>query len=92
MTCSEYLSISPGLSKRLYDRYHLNMLVEAGYMTGKIAMNAPVISKLTWQGHELLDDIRAPDIWAKTKEKPKWFPDLVLRLCGNSPKVRLRKS
>ncbi|MGC2742832.1 MAG: DUF2513 domain-containing protein [Candidatus Angelobacter sp.] len=71
--------------------YHLNMLVEAGYITGKIAMAMPVISKLTWQGHELLDDIRDPDIWAKTKEKAKAISGIGIALMWELAKAEIKK-
>jgi hypothetical protein len=48
--------------------YHLTLLVEAGMVEGRTAMRMPIISKLTWQGHEFLDDIRSPEIWRKAKE------------------------
>lgn len=28
----------------------------------------PFISHLTWEGHDLLDSIRDPETWAKTKK------------------------
>jgi DNA-binding PadR family transcriptional regulator len=71
--------------------YHLNMLIEAGYITGKIGMDAPVISKLTWQGHELLDDIRDPDIWDKTKEKAKMVSGIGVALMWELAKGELKK-
>lgn len=54
--------------------YHLVMLVEAGFLAGNTKLAATgqiIISKLTWKGHELLDDIRDPEIWRKTKERAK---------------------
>lgn len=71
--------------------YHLTMLVEAGYVTGQIAMDAPVISKLTWQGHELLDDIRDLDIWNKTKEKAKMVSGIGIALMWELAKGELKK-
>ena len=54
--------------------YHVVMLVEAGFLVGNIKLanvGQIVISKLTWNGHEFLDDIRDPEIWRKTKERAK---------------------
>lgn len=54
--------------------YHVVMLIEAGFLVGNTKMaraGAVVVSKLTWKGHELLDDIRDPEIWEKTKERAK---------------------
>lgn len=54
--------------------YHLVLLVEAGFLEGNIKLARTgqiVISKLTWDGHEFLDDIRDPEIWQKAKERAK---------------------
>ena len=32
-------------------------------------MRMPLVSGLTWQGHEFLDTVRDPEIWRKTKER-----------------------
>jgi hypothetical protein len=71
--------------------YHLNMLVEAGFVTGQATMDAPLVSKLTWKGHELLDDIRDPDIWAKTKEKAKAVAGIGIALMWELAKGELKK-
>jgi hypothetical protein len=50
--------------------YHLVMLVDAGFLIGNTrlaSLGDIVVSKLTWQGHEFLDSVRDPAIWAKTK-------------------------
>jgi hypothetical protein len=50
------------------------MLVEAGFLAGNMkqaGIGEIVISKLTCNGHEFLDDIRDPEIWHKTKERAK---------------------
>jgi hypothetical protein len=60
-------------------RYQLVLLVEAGFLIGNVKLantNLPVfgpivVARLTWQGHEFLDDIRDPQIWGKTKERAK---------------------
>jgi len=54
--------------------YYLVMLVEAGFLVGNTRLAGTgqiVISKLTRQGHEFLDDISDPEIWLKTKERAK---------------------
>ena len=60
--------------------YHVRMLVEGGFVKGNVAGEMPVISKLTWQGHEFLDDIRDQDIWDKTKERAKGLASVGLTL------------
>jgi hypothetical protein len=51
--------------------YHLNLLVEEGFVTGRTTTDMPIISKLTWQGHEFLDTVRDGEIWKLTKESAK---------------------
>jgi len=61
--------------------YHLDMLKMAGFIVGgstntivvEIDKNPTSVAvlELTWQGHELLDDIRDPEIWRKTKNRAK---------------------
>ena len=52
-------------------RYHINMLIDAGLVKGEMVYGGPIISKLSWAGHEFVDVIRDPDIWEKTKEGAK---------------------
>ncbi len=62
--------------------YRCSILNEAGlisYYKGDYAddeLNAFIVSRLTWQGHELLDNIREETIWKRTKEiiKAKGLP------------------
>ncbi|MCI4678960.1 DUF2513 domain-containing protein [Rhodoblastus acidophilus] len=49
--------------------YHLNLIKEAGFINCPAeAMTHLYFSGLTWQGHDFLDSIRDPEIWAKTKK------------------------
>jgi len=53
--------------------YHRALIIEAGLGKGMISEgaygmpNAVVIHRLTWEGHEYLDTIRADTVWEKTK-------------------------
>lgn len=52
--------------------YHLILLHEAGFIEGRRldAIGADsqfYVDRLTWSGHEFLDDIRDPEIWRRTK-------------------------
>ncbi len=49
-------------------RYHLKMLIEEEIVRGQVRGVTPIISGLTWQGHEFLDTIRDGEIWRRTKE------------------------
>jgi len=50
--------------------YHLNLIVEAGLIdTGGLrAMEGIGFRALTWAGHDFVDSIRNPEVWAKTKQ------------------------
>lgn len=50
--------------------HHLDLLIEQGFIEGKSGMETiPVLKKLTWNGHEFLDNIKNDDVWSKTKER-----------------------
>lgn len=70
--------------------YHLTMLVEAGMIKGNTTMEVPVISKLTWEGHEFLDDIRDPDIWHKTKERVKGLSSVGIAFIWEIAKAEIK--
>ena len=50
---------------------HVQMLEEAGYVDGASYESVPMIVRLTWDGHEFLDSIRDPKVWAKVTGKLK---------------------
>jgi Hypothetical protein (DUF2513) len=60
--------------------YHLTLLIEAGFVIGNTGMEMPVISRLTWEGHEFCDNIKDAGIWAKTKERMKDLPGVGLKV------------
>ena len=53
--------------------YHLNLVREAGLTEpyDNQGMTEFVFSGMTWQGHDLLDSIRDPVVWSKTKDAAK---------------------
>jgi hypothetical protein len=57
--------------------YHVMLLKEAGYIDailkpseGDILFGG-LIKRLTWEGHEFLDNIREQSVWNKVKDKIK---------------------
>jgi len=50
--------------------YHLNLIVEAGFLTthGRMMSGAVLFDRLTWAGHDFVDSVRSPEVWAKTKK------------------------
>lgn len=50
--------------------YHLIILMEGGLVAGKMT-TPPLVTRLTWQGHEFLDTFRDGETWKLTKESAK---------------------
>jgi len=72
--------------------YHLTLLVDEGFVDGRVGMERmPAISKLTWKGHEFLDDIRDPGIWGKTKERLKGLPSVAVAVIAEIAKAEIKK-
>ena len=74
--------------------YHLRLLFEAGFVegaAGDLNMYVPYISKLSWRGHELLDQIRDPEIWRETKEGARKAGGFSLDLLGALAKGLIKK-
>ena len=69
---------------------HLEMLIEAGLVRGKISRSQGSrgdvigISTLTWEGHEWIDTVRDPRVWDETKA--------TLQESGASPSFELTKA
>lgn len=56
------------------DVYHALLLVEAGYLDGKIqgrggGIKVIWVDGLTWKGHDFLDAIKDDTIWRRTKDR-----------------------
>jgi hypothetical protein len=72
--------------------YHLDMLIEAGFLKGKSGMETiPALNRLTWQGHELLDDIRDDTIWGKAKERAKGLTGIGIGLMWELAKAEIKQ-
>ena len=53
--------------------YHLDLLISAGIVNGKMhwmnrGRGVAVVNGLTWEGHNYLDAIRDQSIWVRTKD------------------------
>jgi hypothetical protein len=49
--------------------YHLGLVVEAGFVTGKVTGTGGfMMNGMTWAGHDFLDSVRDEEIWRRTKE------------------------
>jgi hypothetical protein len=73
--------------------YHIDLLFENDFVKGIATLDAPAaaISRLTWQGHEFLADISAPDVWEKVKERTKGLPEVGITLVWELAKAELKK-
>jgi hypothetical protein len=82
----------PSEPGRSYDdlAYHLTLLIEAGFVVGQPTMQMPFVSRLTWEGHEFLDDIRDPDVWSKTKERMKGLGSVGLNFVWEIAKAEIK--
>jgi hypothetical protein len=72
--------------------YNIELLFDAGFLKGQGGADTFGIAGLTWSGHELLDDIRDPEIWRKTKSGRKPLPAWACNSYGRSPKPKSRPS
>jgi len=86
------------LPDEMYDKhrteeiaYHVGLLIEAGFIRGQLGATAPTISKLTWNGHEFLDNIKDRDIWHKAKQRIKGLPGVALTVVAEIAKEEIRK-
>lgn len=62
-----------GITDQDFD-FHAQLLDEAGFVEAAIMSNGKrpasdaMIWRLTWTGHEFVDSVRDPQVWAKTKQ------------------------
>jgi hypothetical protein len=73
--------------------YHVDLLFEADYVKGIATLDAPVpaISRLTWAGHEFVDNIRDPGIWTNVKERIKGLPSIAITLVAQLALAEMKK-
>jgi Hypothetical protein (DUF2513) len=72
--------------------YHVILLVEAGFIKGDLsAGDVAVISRLTWDGHEFLDDTRNPEVWAVVMRTAKRLGGVGVALLWELAKAELKK-
>jgi Hypothetical protein (DUF2513) len=68
-----------------------DLVIEAGFVKGNTSIGMPMISKLTWQGHEFLDNVKDHDIWSKTKERVKGLPGVAITVVAEIAKAEIMK-
>ena len=78
---------------------HFRLLLENGYISGpppeEQGTNFFIVTGLSWKGHELIDTIRSPEIWKRTKAGAEKIGglgiDLILELAKAEGKTFLSK-
>lgn len=73
--------------------YHLSLIAEAGLVDqgGSGAMEGFMFSRLSWAGHDFVDSVRSPEIWAKTKKGVDAAGGLTLDLLKDLAKGFIKK-
>lgn len=81
----------PGDEESFRLRHHLKLLKEVGFVEfetpGQYDRSALwVVTGITWKGHDFLDSVRDPAIWAKTKDGAKAAGGFTVDLLGSLAK------
>ena len=77
--------------------YHVQLLHEKGFLQAIDASHMGpdgyewLPQRLTWQGHEFLDNIRDPDVWRRTKEGAKQVGGFSLEVLAALAKGLVKK-
>ena len=73
--------------------YHYKLLLEAGLVDqgGSGALNGIMFRSLTWAGHDFVDSVRDPEIWAKAKKGASAAGGLSLDLLQDLAKGFIKK-
>jgi hypothetical protein len=73
--------------------YHIDLLFEEGFVKGiaNLSGPAPAISRLTWEGHEFVDNIRDSGIWTNVKERVKGLPSVAIAIVAELAKAEMKK-
>lgn len=74
---------------------HLFMLAEVGFIEGRNASHLQgrgfLVQRMTWWGHEFLDGVRDPTIWAEAKQGAKKVGSFSLEVIGDIAKGIIKK-
>jgi uncharacterized protein DUF2513 len=74
-------------------QYHLNLLIEAGFVEGKSfdAAGTVVFSRLTWKGHEFLENIKDVSVWKQVKARIEGLSGVALTVVAELAKAEIKK-
>jgi hypothetical protein len=72
--------------------YHLNLLQEAGLIEspGSGTSIGVTFARLSWAGHDFLDNTRDPDIWEKSKSRAQTVAGVGLGLLLEIAKAEIK--
>jgi hypothetical protein len=71
--------------------YHVDLLFEGDYVEGNPRTEVPMISKLTWAGHEFVDNIRDPRTWNSVKERVSGLPGAAITVVAQLALAEMKK-
>jgi len=71
--------------------YHLSVLNDSGLIRANTSGSTPMVSRLTWKGHEFLDNIKDTGIWKSTKEKIKGLSGVALSVIATIAESEIKK-
>lgn len=64
-------------------QFHLRLLQDAGHLSYEKSPAGGMYGwRMTWTGHEFLDEVRDPEIWRKTKEGADKVGSWSIKLLG----------
>jgi len=71
--------------------YHVDLLFAAGLVEGSRASEEPLVSRLTWKGHEFVDNIRDAGIWGEVKKRIKGLPSVAVGVVIEIASAEIKK-
>ena len=72
--------------------YHVDQLFNAGFVDGSPNSNpSPTVSKLTWKGHEFVDNIRDSGVLENVKERFQGLPSVSLKIVADIATAVVKK-
>jgi len=71
--------------------YVFALLIRQGFVTGNMTLGVPMVSGLTWGGHDLLDNIRDPGVWEKVKEHAMTIASVSIPILAELAKAEVKR-
>ena len=71
--------------------YHVDLLIEEGYVKGNSRGDVPVVTQLSWQGHEFVDNIRDAGVWRSVKERISGLPSVAITVAAQLALAEVKK-